>query len=133
MKIPTAETEHFVREPDPEWIAVLVYGPDQGLVRERARKIASSVVEDLADPRKVDHDRDGMHPPERWNSLDELAHRNKQSLAVNLAEPAGREILAKLVAKADVFLTDLPFATLDERGWSYESLCELKADLVLAR
>ena len=90
-------------------------------------------VEDLADPRKVDHNRDGMHPPERWNSLDELAHRNKQSLAVNLAEPAGREILAKLVAKADVFLTDLPFATLDERGWSYEGLCELKADLVLAR
>ena len=37
-------------------------------------------VEDLADARKVDHDRDGMHPSERWNSLDELAHRNKQGL-----------------------------------------------------
>ena len=51
-------------------------------------------VEDLADPRKVDHDRDGMHPPERWNSLDELAHRNKQSLAVDLAREEGREIFA---------------------------------------
>jgi formyl-CoA transferase len=90
-------------------------------------------IEDLADARKVDHDRDGMHPPERWNSLAELAHRNKQSLAVNLAEPAGREILEKLVAGADVFLTDLPLATLDEKGWSYESLCKLKADIVLAR
>lgn len=90
-------------------------------------------VEDTADPRTVDHDRDGMHPPERWNSLDELAHRNKQSLAVNLSEPAGREILDALLAKTDVFLTDLPFATLDERGWSYESLCQRKADLILAR
>ncbi len=90
-------------------------------------------VEDLADPRKVDHDRDGMHPPERWNSLDELAHRNKQSLAVNLAEPAGREILEKLVAGADVFLTDLPFAALKKNGWDYESLLRFKADIILAR
>ena len=90
-------------------------------------------VEDLSDPRQVDHDRDGMHPRERWNSLDELAHRNKQSLAVNLAEPAGREILDKLVAQADVFLTDLPFRALDERGLDYESLCRIKADIVMAR
>ena len=90
-------------------------------------------VVDLSNPRKVDHDRDGMHPPERWNSLEELAHRNKQSLAVNLAEPDGREILEKLVAKADVFLTDLPLAVLDEQGWNYENLCELKADIVFTR
>jgi crotonobetainyl-CoA:carnitine CoA-transferase CaiB-like acyl-CoA transferase len=90
-------------------------------------------VVDLADPRKVDHDRDGMHPPERWNSLDELAHRNKQSLAVNLGDPAGREILGKLVRGADVFLTDLPFRELEEKGWDYRSLCELRADIVYAR
>ena len=82
-------------------------------------------IEDLADPRRVDHNRDGMHPPERWNSLDELAHRNKQSLAVNLGDPAGREILGKLIAGAGVFLSDLPFEVLDEKGWDYESLCKL--------
>jgi len=90
-------------------------------------------VEDLGDPRKVDHNRDGMHPPERWNSLDELAHRNKQSLALNLAGPAGREIMAKLISGADVFLTDMPFKALDEYGWDYESLCELKANIIYAR
>jgi formyl-CoA transferase len=90
-------------------------------------------VEDLADPRKVDHDRDGMHPPERWNSLDELAHRNKQSLAVNLAEPAGCAILNELIAGADVFLTDLPFPALDAKRLDYARLCELKADIVLTR
>jgi formyl-CoA transferase len=90
-------------------------------------------VENLADSRKVDHNRDGMHPPERWNSLDELAHRNKQSLAVDLGHPAGREIIGKLISGADVFLTDLPLETLDENGWDYESLCKLKANIVVAR
>jgi len=90
-------------------------------------------VVDLADSRAVDHDRDGLHPPERWNSLDELAHRNKQGLAVNLAEPAGREILDRLIAGADVFLTDLPFAVLEEKGWDYASLCARRPDIVLAR
>jgi crotonobetainyl-CoA:carnitine CoA-transferase CaiB-like acyl-CoA transferase len=90
-------------------------------------------VEDLGNSRKVDHNRDGMHPPERWNSLDELAHRNKQSLALNLADPAGREIMAKLISEADVFLTDMPFEALDENSWDYESLCELKANIIYAR
>lgn len=90
-------------------------------------------IEDLADRRKVDQNRDGMHPPERWNSLDELAHRNKQSLAVDLGEPAGREILGKLIAGADVFLSDLSFEALDEKGWDYGSLCKLKPDIVYAR
>jgi crotonobetainyl-CoA:carnitine CoA-transferase CaiB-like acyl-CoA transferase len=90
-------------------------------------------VEDLANPRAVDPDRDGMHPPERWNSLDELAYRNKRSLAVNLAQPAGREILGKLMAGADVFLTDLPGGDLDANGWDYASLCARKPDLVMAR
>jgi crotonobetainyl-CoA:carnitine CoA-transferase CaiB-like acyl-CoA transferase len=90
-------------------------------------------IVDLADRRRVDHNRDGMHPPERWNSLDELAHRNKQSLAVNLLDPAGRGILEKLVAAADVFLTDMPFESLDGKGWDYQSLCGLKPDIVYAR
>jgi DNA polymerase-3 subunit delta len=50
MKIAPAEAERFVREPGPELVVALVYGPDGGLVRERARKIALTVVEDLADP-----------------------------------------------------------------------------------
>jgi len=90
-------------------------------------------VVDLSDPLPVDHDRDGMHPPERWNALDELAHRNKQSLALNLAEPEGRGILDELIAGADVFLTDRPFAELDARGWDYASLCARNPDIVQAR
>ena len=42
--------EAFVERRDPSVRAVLIYGPDEGLVRERARKIGLSVVADLNDP-----------------------------------------------------------------------------------
>jgi len=89
-------------------------------------------IDDLgAAPR--DPDRDGMHPKEAWDAHAELAHRNKRSLAVDLEQPAGRAILEKLVAKCDVLVTDLPFATLDQKGWDYDSLCRLRPSLIYAR
>jgi len=82
---------------------------------------------------KPDPNRDGMHPEEDWDAHAELAHRNKQSVALDLEEEAGREIFAKLLAKADVFVTDLPFKSLEERGWDYESVCKLRPDVIYAR
>ncbi len=40
----------FLEKPDPSVAAVLVYGPDSGLVRERAAMLARRIVEDLNDP-----------------------------------------------------------------------------------
>lgn len=40
----------FLSDRDPHIAAILIYGPDSGLARERAVKLASSVVEDLKDP-----------------------------------------------------------------------------------
>jgi DNA polymerase-3 subunit delta len=50
MKLAANRIEGFVRRPDPEIRAVLVYGPDGGLVRERADALARSAVPDLKDP-----------------------------------------------------------------------------------
>ena len=50
MKIQSRQIETFLRGPDPAIRAVLVYGPDTGLVRERAETLARGVVEDLTDP-----------------------------------------------------------------------------------
>jgi len=90
-------------------------------------------VEDRDAKQRIDHDRDGMHPPERWNSLDELAHRNKQSLALALASKAGREILDELIATADVVLTDWPFDELEAMGLDYEALRARRRDVILTR
>jgi len=43
----------FLQRPDPETRAVLLYGPDEGLVRERAAAAARSVCPDLKDPFRV--------------------------------------------------------------------------------
>jgi len=90
-------------------------------------------VEDASNLRPVDFDRDGMHPPERWNSLRELCQRNKRSIALDLSNADGRKLFEKLIAKADIFLTDLPFADAKKQALRYEDLCDLKPDIVYTR
>ena len=49
MKLPAGRVEAFLRRPDPAIQAVLLYGPDGGLVRERADAVAGTVCPDLRD------------------------------------------------------------------------------------
>ena len=53
MRLPPSRIAAFLRRPDPEIRAVLLYGPDEGLVRERAEAVARSVCPDLRDPFRV--------------------------------------------------------------------------------
>jgi hypothetical protein len=53
MKIDGRSLAGFLKRPNPDCQAVLVFGEDSGLVRERAEVIARTVVEDLTDPFRV--------------------------------------------------------------------------------
>lgn len=53
MKIQPARVEAFLKAPDAGIRAVLVYGPDAGLVRERADRLARLVAPDDGDPFRV--------------------------------------------------------------------------------
>ena len=53
MKITGVRQESFVAGPDPEVVCVLLYGPDRGLIRERALKLAKTVVDAPDDPFRV--------------------------------------------------------------------------------
>jgi DNA polymerase-3 subunit delta len=53
MKVSPAQADRFAKAPDPGVRAVLVYGPDAGLVRERAEALVRSVVDDPGDPFRV--------------------------------------------------------------------------------
>tara|TARA_B100001059_G_scaffold198957_1_gene205043 strand:- start:4105 stop:5289 length:1185 start_codon:yes stop_codon:yes gene_type:complete len=57
--------------------------------------------------------------------------RNKRGLTLNPMKPEGREIVKKLVAKADVVIANLPPDTLKTMGLDYESLKEIKPDIIL--
>lgn len=50
MKLAPAQTNGFLQKPDPAICVVLLYGPDSGLVRERAEALARKTVDDINDP-----------------------------------------------------------------------------------
>jgi DNA polymerase-3 subunit delta len=53
MIVKTSDGDRFVTRPPENLIAALIYGPDQGLVRERADTLAKTVCTDLRDPFRV--------------------------------------------------------------------------------
>jgi DNA polymerase-3 subunit delta len=53
VKLPAGRVESFLRRPEPDIRAVLLYGPDAGLVRERADALGRTVTADLRDPFRV--------------------------------------------------------------------------------
>jgi len=53
VKLPAARVAAFLQRPDQAIRAVLLYGPDAGLVRERADILARTVCPDLKDPFRV--------------------------------------------------------------------------------
>ena len=50
MKLSYRDIEPFVKNPNPAARVILVYGPDNGLMKERAKTISLSMVEDINDP-----------------------------------------------------------------------------------
>ncbi len=58
------------------------------------------------------------------------ANRNKRSLTVNLKDPAGLEIIRKLVRVSDIFIENFRTGVLDEMGLGYEALKEGNPGLI---
>jgi DNA polymerase-3 subunit delta len=50
VALKTAEIDKFLARPDPARPVILVFGPDAGLVRERAEALITSAVDDPKDP-----------------------------------------------------------------------------------
>ena len=58
--------------------------------------------------------------------------RNKLGLTLNPMKPAGREIVKKLVAQADVVIANLPYETLQEMGIDYDTISAINPRIILA-
>jgi crotonobetainyl-CoA:carnitine CoA-transferase CaiB-like acyl-CoA transferase len=58
-------------------------------------------------------------------------NRNKRSMTLDPMTEAGRAIVRRLVATADVVVANLPPPTLRAMGLDYESLCAAKPDIIL--
>jgi len=58
------------------------------------------------------------------------ANRNKQSIAINLADPAGAELIRSMALQCDVVVENFRVDGLAKYGLDYESLRALKPDLI---
>ncbi len=66
------------------------------------------------------------------NPISALDNRGKQAIAVNTSTPEGVEIVCKLVADADVFITNVRPAQLKQQGLDFNSLHKINSKLVYA-
>ena len=61
-----------------------------------------------------------------------LEARNKKSIALDLAKPEAQAVLYKLVAEADVFITNMPPPVRAKLGITYDHLSHLNERLIYA-
>jgi crotonobetainyl-CoA:carnitine CoA-transferase CaiB-like acyl-CoA transferase len=59
-------------------------------------------------------------------------NRNKRSLALDLKQPDGKSVLQRLIATADVLLTNIRPAALARLGFGYEACQQINSRLVYA-
>jgi len=98
MKVQAGQADRFVRKPDATVRAILVYGPDAGLVRERADAAVVSAAESLNDPFRVAEltgDSVKRDPARLADEIAAIAFTGGRR-AVRLREPA--EALAPLIS-----------------------------------
>ena len=58
-------------------------------------------------------------------------NRNKQGMTLDPSQPEGRDVLARLVARADVVVANLPPRALVALGLDYDALRMIKPDIIL--
>jgi len=83
---------------------------------------------------------DGGDPLRKWRKLYEgtslwwfVQARNKQSITLNLKHDAGREVLKKLLAEADILIENFRPGVLEKLGLGWEVLHALNPKLVMVR
>ena len=59
-----------------------------------------------------------------------MFNRNKKSIAIDVKNPRGREIVLKLLTDADVFSENFKSGTMDKLGFGYEALNKLNPKLI---
>src|SRR5262245_62266035 len=76
MEVKSGGAERFIGQFPSDLIAALVYGPDHGLVRERAAAVAKTVLADLSDPFRVAELDEGIlesDPARLWDEAAQLS------------------------------------------------------------
>ncbi|WP_088346060.1 MULTISPECIES: CoA transferase [Rhodomicrobium] len=86
------------------------------------------------DARRVGPYLGGALPPEQggYGAYFASINRNKDSVVIDLKQEAGKDVLRRLAAKADVLIDNYRGGVMERLGLSYESLAEANPRLVYA-
>lgn len=71
---------------------------------------------------------EGIRPGESGAFM--AMNRNKKSIAIDLRNPKGIEMVYKLVKKADIFVHSMKPTTANKNGFSYEKISELNPSII---
>jgi DNA polymerase III subunit delta len=105
VKIAPARLAAFLQRPDPAIRAVLLYGPDAGLARERADTLSRTVCPDLSDPFRIAELDGGVLAGDPARLADEAAQLGLSGGRRVVRVRGAADGLARLFAG---FLGDLP-------------------------
>ncbi len=67
-----------------------------------------------------------------WNPTFDQDNRGKRSIVIDYRKPEGAEVIRKLIADCDVFITSLRPRILKKAGLDYDSLAAWKPELIYA-
>ncbi|MFI5621881.1 CaiB/BaiF CoA transferase family protein [Nocardioides sp. NPDC051685] len=65
-----------------------------------------------------------------WNVLFDLSNHSKKSLSIDVASKVGRDVVRRLVAVSDIFITNLRPPTKRKLGVDFETLAVVNPDLI---
>ena len=74
----------------------------------------------------------GIDESEAPVSLFDLDNRNKKGMAIDLKQSDGRDILYKLIEKADIFISNIPKKALERLKLNYADLSAINPRLIYA-
>lgn len=105
MKLSSAQIQPFLQKPDPRIRVVLIYGPDNGLIRERAEGLAKKTVSDIHDPFRTASLTGAMIADDPARLSDEMA---TQSLGGGLRLIRIQGVGEAITAPLDALLKNMP-------------------------
>ncbi|MBI2957924.1 MAG: CoA transferase [Chloroflexi bacterium] len=71
-------------------------------------------------------------PPDAHNWSHEYYNRNKKSVAIRLEDGRAKEIVYRLIEKADIFISNLRMVSLEKKGLDYDSVARVNPRIIYA-
>ena len=113
-------------------MTIAVQGPAAGLYLRDMGATVIKVEPPLGDASRYGRGRQNETPDGTMGPQFVAVNRGKRSVCVDLATDDGREVIERLLADADVFLTNYREPALIKMGLSYDELHEKFPNLVYA-